>query len=164
MAEVLQKAEDLLELTFDLTCLKSQMPGNQKKSGLTWDKQQDMEAVLVVLNRLMSKLASVLGPEAYEEFTGSVNRTIIDRVAAKGGAERGSYKGDLLGSASGDESCPHDRRGQHCEFPIMCRKTRHARNYTNNMDRIRESHAATETPTPSPSASASAARTARANL
>lgn len=166
MAELMQEGEDLVELIFDLTCLKLQMPGNQKKSGLTWDKHQDMESILVVLNKAMSKLASLLDPEDFEAFTEDVNRTIAYRVAAKGGAERGSYQGDLLGSPSGDEPCPHERRGQRCEFPIACRKTRRASNYSHNMDRIRESHTTTTTTTPTPTSAASAIaiRTARANL
>jgi hypothetical protein len=144
MAGVLQQAEDLLENVFNLNPLKKQMPGNQKKSGLTYDKQQDIETILLVLNILTRELALVQGPEAFEEFSGRTNKVIERLVTANDGEL--PVECSLLAAASGEDPCPHERRGLHCDTPIVCRKARHNRNYTNNMARIFEPGTTTTTP------------------
>jgi hypothetical protein len=58
MAGVLQEAEDLLENLFDLAELKKQMPGNHKRSGLFYDKQQITESWLLALSIVSRELAS----------------------------------------------------------------------------------------------------------
>jgi hypothetical protein len=143
MAGVLQQAEDLLENVFNLNPLKKQMPGNQKKSGLTYDKQQDIETILLVLNILTRELAMVQGPEAFEEFSGRTNKVIERLVTANDGELPAECS--LLAAPSGEDPCPHDRRGLHCDTPIVCRKARHNRNYSNNMARIFEPGTTTAT-------------------
>jgi hypothetical protein len=73
-AQVLQKLEDLLENNSDMTPLKLQMPGNQKKSGLLYDKQQVIEAVLIKADMDTRMLASLLGQDEFDRYCDRVSR------------------------------------------------------------------------------------------
>jgi hypothetical protein len=143
-AAALQDAEDTLEYFCDLSPLKEQMPGNQKKSGLSYDKQQVIEAELVLLDIAIRTLASQLDPEAFAEFKAKADRIIRDQVAAKGG--EGPIEGVLLVSGSGDQPCVHELRRMNCDTPIACRKERHAANCRINLARIFEAGTAATTP------------------
>jgi hypothetical protein len=147
MAGVLQEAEDLLENLFDLTILKGQMPGNQKKSGLAYDKQQLIETVLLCLNLLSHELASVLGPEAFADFSRRVSGAISELVVPTTNGEDLSEL-SLLASQSSGLACVHESRGVPCDAPIPCRKAKNARNCTSNMARIFGSATTTATSTP----------------
>lgn len=144
-AQVLQKIEDLHDNVYDLTPLKPQMPGNQKKSGLEHDKQELFEVTLLVLDRQFQRMASNLSTDVLEQHRNEVNQAIRDHILAKG--DDGLYKGSLLASESGTDACPHEGRGSQCDNPIPCRKRIHARNFADNLARITESLTAATAPT-----------------
>ena len=144
-AEVLQHFEDLLENNFSLTCLKLQQPGNHKKSGLVYDKQQVIESALVALNMYTRKLVSAVEPEDLEDFNAGVNAVIEKVVTTKGRDQAAALdEVSLLASASassgaaGGEVCVHVACGLRCDVPIACRKARRAGNYDANMKSIRD--------------------------
>jgi hypothetical protein len=150
-AQVLQKIEDLLENNYNLTPLKLQMPGNQKKSGLWFDKQQVIEIALLELDVNTRKLASVLSQEEFDEHIGEMNKLISEHALAKD--NEGPLERSLLTSMSGAVApCAHVSRGLNCDTTIDCRKVRHARNYQNNV----ALHFGTVTTTPTPAAAAAA--------
>ena len=152
MAGVLQEAEDLLENLFDLAELKKQMPGNHKRSGLFYDKQQITESWLLALSIVSCELASVYSPEAFREFRGRASGAIRELVTAAEG--QGPVELSLLASGSGEEACQHEARGLRCDTAVICRKQRHARSFKFNMDLILGVDATTNTPTPAAAAAA----------
>jgi len=158
-ALALQDAEDYLANLCDLSPLKPQMPGNQKKSGLAYDKQQIIEALLIVIDMQTRDHASLLGREASDELGRRMSQIIKQRVSTKGG-EGAILQGSLLASKSGEERCMHELRLSNCDNPIKCRKARRATNWNNNRARIFASgDTAASTPTPTPATAAAAAAT-----
>jgi hypothetical protein len=145
-AQVLQKIEDLNENAYDLTQLKLQMPGNQKKSGLERDKQEILEVTFLVLDMQMQTMASNLSLEVMEKHRKEANDAILERVVKK--ESEGLYDGGLLASQSGNLACVHESRGLECKVPITCRKAEHRRNHDNNMARMLGSGITATTPTP----------------
>jgi hypothetical protein len=146
-AQVLQKLEDLLENNSDMTPLKLQMPGNQKKSGLLYDKQQVIEAVLIKADMDTRMLASLLGQDEFDRYCDRVSRAIREHVAAND--NEGPLARSLLASVSGAEvPCAHVSRGLNCDTTIAYRKVRHTRNYNANLAMEFGTATATTTPTP----------------
>ena len=146
-AQVLQKLEDLLENNCDMTPLKLQMPGNQKKSGLLYDKQQVIEAVLIKTDMDTRMLASLLGQDEFDRYCDRVSRAIREHVAAND--NEGPLARSLLASVSGAEvPCAHVSRALNCDTTIACRKARHTRNYNANLATEFGTATATTTPTP----------------
>jgi hypothetical protein len=152
-AQVLQKIEDLLELNYNMNPLKLQMPGNQKKSGLWFDKQQVIEIALLELDVNTRKLASVLSQEEFDEHIGEMNKLISEHALAKD--NEGPLERSLLTSVSEVEvPCAHQSRGLPCDATITCRKVRHATNYNNNMALQFGTAGTATTTTPTPAAAA----------